>query len=378
MMARACTVAFAVALAIGALAADASAQSTGFIRFIVISDVHYGIKRASFRGDTAVDAQRVNAAMVAAINALPSVLLPEDAGVASGRAIGAIDFIALTGDIANRAESGVQTAKASWAQFSHDYLDGVTLTNARGQRTPLWAVPGNHDASNAVGFPKPLSPPTDPTSMVELYNRMVKPAVPRTAATYRYATDKVLFSRDLGGIHFAFLNVWPDSMERAWLDRDLRSAPAGAPVILFAHDPPAGDPKHFTNPNGAHDVNPTDNFENLLSEQLKDGPAATSATVEAQGLADFVKSHDQIAAYFHGHSNYNEFYQWRGPDSTIALRTFRVDSPMKGRFSATDESKLSFQVVVLDTRAGAMTVREYLWNAAGGGQWGATATVPIK
>ena len=30
------------------------------------------------------------------------------------------------------------------------------------------------------------------------------------------------------------------------------------PVILFAHDPPDGDPKHFINPLGKHEVNKLD------------------------------------------------------------------------------------------------------------------------
>ena len=54
--------------------------------------------------------------------------------------------------------------------------------------------------------------------------------------------------------------------------------------------------------------------------------------------------------------------------------TFRVDSPIKGRYSEMDESKLSFQVVTIDTRAMTMTVRERLWTAAA---WGDSNTVNI-
>jgi len=38
------------------------------------------------------------------------------------------------------------------------------------------------------------------------------------------------------------------------------------PVIIFTHDPPNGDYQHFSNPNGSHDINETDKFENLLDE----------------------------------------------------------------------------------------------------------------
>src|SRR5450432_2673761 len=67
-------------------------------------------------------------------------------------------------------------------------------------------------------------------------------------------------------------------------------------------------------------------------------------------LAAFVKAHPNIKAYFHGHNNGNEFYDWRGVDSDVTLPTFRVDSPMKGAVSGNDETKLSFQLVSIDTR----------------------------
>ncbi len=370
--------AFALAAIIVSAAPGLAAQDAAPIRFVVISDVHYGITRTAFRGEDRVPALTVNAAMREAINALPRIVFPADGGIGAGRAVGAVDFVAVAGDIANRAENGVQSARESWAQFTHDYLVGLTLKTPGGERTPVWAVAGNHDASNAIGYTKPLHPATDATSMVELYNGMVKPVVPRTVATFNYATDKVHFSRDIRGVHFSFLNIWPDSAERVWLDGDLKAATAGAPVILFAHAPPAGDPKLFTNPLGAHDMNETDKFENLLGEQFKDPIGSTAATIEARAFAAFVKGHPRITAYFHGHNNWNEFYTFTGPDSSVALKTFRVDSPMKGKVSVQDESKLSFQVVTIDPRTGTMTVREYLWNTPGGGAWGASLTVSIR
>jgi hypothetical protein len=47
---------------------------------------------------------------------------------------------------------------------------------------------------------------------------------------------------------------------------------------------------------------------------------------------------------------------------------------MKGRYSESDETKLSFHVAEIDTRSMTMTVRERLWNTA---SWGASTTVSI-
>ena len=181
-----------------------------------------------------------------------------------------------------------------------------------------------------------------------------------------------------------------DAPERAWLGRDLDTVAATTPVVVFTHDPPIADPKHFTNPNGAHDLDQDEGFENLLSEQYKDaahigggkaaGQAKASTDIEQRELAAFVKQHPNIAAYFHGHSNSNEFYVWRGPDGDVALNTFRVDSPMKGAVSARDERRLSFQLVTIDTRQMRMTVRECLWNSALGASviFGESKTVSLR
>jgi hypothetical protein len=76
----------------------------------------------------------------------------------------------------------------------------------------------------------------------------------------------------------------------------------------------------------------------------------------------FLKKHANIRAYFHGNSNWNEFYTYKGPDNDISLPVFRVDSPMKGRYSAKDETLLSFQLITIDAEKQEMTVRECLWN----------------
>ncbi len=336
----------AAALALAAFAGAATAPhasafraqhgAPGTVQFAFTSDAHYGLTRPTFRGRANVSAHDVNAALVAAMNALPSTTFPDDEGVGAGAEVGAIDFVAEGGDVANREEIvdgvAIQPASVSWRQFVADYVDGLSLTGRSGQRTPLFVVPGNHDASDAIGFWKPMTPRTDASAMVGIFNLMMRPAVARTAATYRYDADRVLTSRDIGGIHFVFLQVWPDSRARRWMESDLARVDPDTPVVIVTHDQPDVEAKHLLNPNGVHDLNDHDRFENLLADVFADGPTIDGATiVEQRALEQFLAAHPNVAAYFHGNSNWNEFYEWTGPSHAVRLHTFRVDSPMKGR-----------------------------------------------
>ena len=338
------------------------------VRFVFTSDAHYGVTRSHFRGHDRVDAHVVNAALVEAINQL-----------------GPLDFVAQGGDIANREEvtelGPIQSAATSWAQFSHDYIDGLRVTTTGGGKAPLYVVPGNHEVSNALGFYKPMRPLVDKTALVEIYNRMMTPRQPKTTSTYDYRSDRVLYSHTLGGIHFVFMTIWPDSIARAWLENDLGHVDRSTPVVVFAHDQPEAQAKHFTNPNGAHDINATDKFENLLAERLADGTTIESpTTIEQRDLERFLERHRNITAYFHGNSNWNEFYDWTGPSHTLLLHTFRVDSPMKGAVSADDETRLSFHVAEIEPSTRMLTVRECLWNrdpARPSLAWGESKTVSL-
>ena len=149
-------------------------------------------------------------------------------------------------------------------------------------------------------------------------------------------------------------------------------------MLLFTHDQPDIEAKHLLNPNGSGDINAKDRFENLVSD-VSSVPSSKEIPVrEHRELAAFLKKHPAIVAYFHGNENYNEFYTWGGPDNDIAVPVFRVDSPMKGNESGKDETRLSFQLVSLDTEALKMTVREVLWNADPKHPaitWGASRTI---
>lgn len=371
-----------IILAVACLA-GCSPVSARPVTFLFTSDVHYGFFRTSvFRGLVNADARTVNDAAIDAMNLVPAARFPEDGGVRQGERIGAVDFVVITGDITNRQELypiRLQSSAKSWAQFQAGYLSRLTLRNPEGAPSPLFLVPGNHDVSDAIGAPSIMVPRTDATSMAEIFNRMMRPAVPLTPQTYRYADDRVNTSRDLGGVHCVFLTVWPDSQERAWMERDLRAVARTTPVFIFVHDPPEPDPRHFINPNGDHGINRDDNFENLLSDVYADGATGDCGTlIEQRQFARFLKSHRNIVAYFHGHNNWNEYYTWTGPDHDLSLRVFRVDSPVKGKSSGRDERKLSFQVVVYDAESGKLTARQCFWNRpAGRLNWGAETTVDI-
>ena len=363
------------------------AKPASVINIVFTSDAHYGITRAKFRGDTNVAGYRINAAMVNQVNSLPYLTLPADSGLNAGKTIGGIDYLIEGGDIANRMEIPIQSAAASWAQFEADYMRHLNLKGHDGQPVKLLIVPGNHDISNAIGFYRPMKPLTDPSSMVKIYNLMLKPKNPLTVQNYSYNDDKINYSRNIRGIHFVFITLWPDSAERIWMQKDLDTLPRTTPVIIFTHDQPTCEAKHFTNPQPPHGITATNKFENLTAEYYKEGYTAAqddgSTDIEQRGWVKFLLEHPNIKAYFHGNSNWNEFYVYHGPDNKVNLNTFRVDSPMKGKYSAKDEALLSFQLISLDPTNQILTVRECLWNTAPLNQtqkivFGKTITVPLK
>jgi hypothetical protein len=355
-------------------------------QFVFTSDPHYGIKRDNFPtiGAPKADAHEVNSAMVEVINSLSTMVFPnDDNGVNASKPVGAIDFVVTAGDVANRMETGanVQSAADSWAQFETDYINGLTLMDKNNNKAPLYIVPGNHDVTNAIGFYKTMKPIRDATSMAQIFNRMMNPTALRTKETYNYATDKVFYSKDVGGAHFIFISMWPDSAARTWMETDLAKVAGTTPVMIFTHDEPTSESKHFTNPNGTKDINSKDKFENQLTDTFADGKTINDASgnpvptvIEQQALAAFLKTHKNIVAYFHGNDHINGAFRYNGPDNDITLNVFSVDSPMKGTASADDPSKLTFKVISIDPEAKNMTVRDFLWNTK---TWGASTNVSL-
>lgn len=350
------------------------------IQFIYVSDTHYGLFR-KFRGKENVSSIEVNRAMIDKMNLLPTLTLPQDNGVKQGHPVGGIDLIINTGDIASRAENGVQSSSASWKDFAADWIEGrLNVRNNLGEQAPMYLLPGNHEVSNTIGHFRLKE--QDATASVEIYNRMMNPDVLRTNTTYNHATDKVNYSFTLSGIHFLFVGMWPDSQARSWMANDLKkSGNSGIPSLLFTHDQPDVEAKHFINPNGKYDINATDKFENLLSDTCSVLSAKGEPVKERRELAGFFQQHPSIKAYFHGNENYNQYYTWGGPDNMIAMPVIRVESAMKGEKSEKDESLLSFQLVTIDTDTMQMTVRECLWNVTDNPQpivWGESQTYSLN
>ena len=98
-------------------------------------------------------------------------------------------------------------------------------------QSPFWAVPGNHDHFGIIQSRSHV-PSTHP-----LYNR----------GMYRLYMGPEYYSFNYGGVHFIGLDtVQPDdsayyggvdSLQLAWLARDVATVPASTPVVLFAHIP---------------------------------------------------------------------------------------------------------------------------------------------
>src|SRR5215469_9448128 len=168
------------------------------LQFVFTSDIHYGITRSAFRGNSDVDSQVVNRALVAQINRIPEAVFPNDGGNGADQLVGSFDFMAIGGDVANRAEvtetNTIQSAAKSWSQFRTDYIDGLKLHDRAGARTPLYVVPGNHDISNAIGSYKPMKPAIDKTALAEIYNLMLQPPALKTMDNLDYPSDKMLVS----------------------------------------------------------------------------------------------------------------------------------------------------------------------------------------
>lgn len=348
--------------------------------FIFTSDVHFGLVKEQFRGQKNVSAAVVNESMAKAMNGLPQLALPEDSLVAAGETIKYIEAVIITGDLANRQEEGIQSAATSWQQFSEVYFKQLHLQKNNGQPSSLYLTAGNHDVSNAIGYHKKMLPTTDATAYIGIYNSMMHPSVPKTVNTFDYSVDKVHYSKDINGIHFQFINLWPDSAERVWMEKDLEKIPAKTPVLIFAHSIPDVEARFFKNPNGNHSINAADRFENLMEEVFKDGMLVNDAAViEQKAWADFLRKHQNIKAYFHGHNNHTEYYTWSGPEHNVALNCIRVDSPMKGKLSAKNESQLSFELISIDSNKKILTVRECLWNNNGDGsvKWGASTHITL-
>ena len=167
---------FSKTLMIGFCTFGFLSTSIAQIQFVYTSDAHYGITRARFQKTANVGAQIVNQVMISKMNNLTNLTFPLDGGVRSGSKVDSVDFVVMTGDIANRSETTIiptLSASTCWTQFANDYINGITLKDKVGNNSKLYLLPGNHDVTNAVGFYKTMSPLKDSAAMVNIYNMMM-------------------------------------------------------------------------------------------------------------------------------------------------------------------------------------------------------------
>lgn len=133
------------------------------------------------------------------------------------------DFLIITGDLVRDAlRVGEPEATGYYELFARE---------AAQFRTPLWTVPGNHEN---FGIERDRS---HVSSANPLYGR----------GMYHKYFGPDYYSFTYGGVHFVALNTVDiddqsyyghvDSLQLAWLERDLALVPAAMPVVTFDHIP---------------------------------------------------------------------------------------------------------------------------------------------
>ena len=132
-------------------------------------------------------------------------------------------FVIITGDLVKDAlRVGEAEATSYYELFAKE---------AAPFRNPVWTVPGNHE-NFGIERAKSKVSATHP-----LYGR----------AMYRHYRGPDYYSFTFGGVHFVGLNSVDiddqsyyghvDSLQLAWLARDLATIPAALPVVTFNHIP---------------------------------------------------------------------------------------------------------------------------------------------
>jgi hypothetical protein len=132
-------------------------------------------------------------------------------------------FVLITGDLVRDALR-VNEAEAT------GYYE-LLMRELGGFMTPVWTVPGNHE-----------------NFAIERHMSLVSPAHPLFGRRmYRKYLGPDYYSFNYGGVHFVGLNtvdiddMWyfghVDSLQLAWLERDLALVPEGTPVVTFDHIP---------------------------------------------------------------------------------------------------------------------------------------------
>jgi len=133
------------------------------------------------------------------------------------------DFTIITGDL-------IRDAMSQQEPLARSYFE-LFAAETRGFAKPMRTVPGNHDHFGIIRSRSHVAE-THP-----LYDR----------AMYRLYRGPDYYSFTYGGVHFVALNTLMtddsayygrvDSVQLAWLRRDLATVPAGVPIVTFNHIP---------------------------------------------------------------------------------------------------------------------------------------------
>jgi hypothetical protein len=132
-------------------------------------------------------------------------------------------FALIAGDL-------VRDAMSQQEAVAKSYYD-LFVAEARQFTTPIWTVPGNHENFGIIRSRSNI-PKTHP-----LYGR----------GMYHQYLGPDYYSFTWGGVHFVGLNSvsmddsayygYVDSLQMAWLERDLAQIPRTMPVVTFNHIP---------------------------------------------------------------------------------------------------------------------------------------------
>jgi calcineurin-like phosphoesterase family protein len=132
-------------------------------------------------------------------------------------------FVIMTGDLVRDALRVGETEATGYYE--------LFMREAALFKCPLWTVPGNHEN---FGIERDKS---HVSTAHPLYGRKM----------YRHYRGPDYYSFNFGGVHFVGLNTvdiddqWyyghVDSLQLAWLERDLAMVPATVPVVTFDHIP---------------------------------------------------------------------------------------------------------------------------------------------
>ena len=168
-------------------------------------------------------------------------------------------------------------------------------------RAPYWAVPGNHDHFGIIPSRSHV-PETHP-----LYNR----------GMYRLYLGPEYYSFNYGGVHFIGLDtVQPDdsayyggvdSLQLAWLTRDVAVLPASIPIVVFCHIPLASGLESMA---GYVDMGLVGSVAHL-----KTGPSFRHTVANTLAVLDAFKGHP-LPLILGGHMHVAEklvFQSDRGP-----------------------------------------------------------------